>query len=331
MLLTLGKAIASARTSCVAARSPKGGRHEELPALGMWGAFRARCHRRRRVIPYVCDPAAFFQRGRLHPVHRPDRNGRLRAASNFLPATSSPARRARPSTRSFSPDDLPGNNTGNRSFLIATPGFAALGLVTPDYTMPAGFLFIGRRDRQLCRRRPADLHRIAHRRRHRPVQRRNDAAEPGDQFRRRDGVGDWRRPGRRRSPWSNITTRRSTTISSRRSPDEIALLDAHAPPFQDWSRTGFSFKAYVNAGAPTGSNAICRFFNDHFAPKSSHFYARARLRMRSHARPVPGLGARRRQALQHDAAGRRAPARPEPFPSTACTTTGWAGRPTTAS
>jgi hypothetical protein len=54
---------------------------------------------------------------------------------------------------------------------------------------------------------------------------------------------------------------------------EIALLDAHAPPFQDWSRTGFSFNAYVNATAPAGSVAICRFFNDQFAPKSSHFYA----------------------------------------------------------
>jgi hypothetical protein len=54
---------------------------------------------------------------------------------------------------------------------------------------------------------------------------------------------------------------------------EIALLDAHAPPFQDWSRTGHSFKAYVNATAPAASVATCRFFNDHFAPKSSHFYA----------------------------------------------------------
>jgi hypothetical protein len=54
---------------------------------------------------------------------------------------------------------------------------------------------------------------------------------------------------------------------------EIALLDAHAPPFQDWSRTGHSFKAYVNATSPAASVATCRFFNDHFAPKSSHFYA----------------------------------------------------------
>jgi Repeat of unknown function (DUF5648) len=54
---------------------------------------------------------------------------------------------------------------------------------------------------------------------------------------------------------------------------EIALLDAHAPPFQAWSRTGFSFNAYPNVNAPAGSVAICRFFNTSFAPKSSHFYA----------------------------------------------------------
>ncbi len=57
--------------------------------------------------------------------------------------------------------------------------------------------------------------------------------------------------------------------------DEIAALDAKVPPFQDWSRTGLTFTAWVNASAPAGSAAICRFFNDSpaFAPKSSHFYA----------------------------------------------------------
>jgi YVTN family beta-propeller protein len=54
---------------------------------------------------------------------------------------------------------------------------------------------------------------------------------------------------------------------------EIALLDAHTPPFQEWSRTGFSFLAYANSSGPAGSVAICRFFNEHFWPKSSHFYA----------------------------------------------------------
>lgn len=33
-----------------------------------------------------------------------------------------------------------GSQTANRSVLVATPGFAALGLVTPDFTMPARFI-----------------------------------------------------------------------------------------------------------------------------------------------------------------------------------------------
>ena len=54
---------------------------------------------------------------------------------------------------------------------------------------------------------------------------------------------------------------------------EIALLDALTPPYQEWSRTGYSFNVYAPGTAPAGSVAICRFFNDHYAPKSSHFYA----------------------------------------------------------
>ena len=57
--------------------------------------------------------------------------------------------------------------------------------------------------------------------------------------------------------------------------DEITILDSGVPPFQEWSRTGASFKVYVHAGAPLGSIPTCRFFNDSpaFAPRSSHFYA----------------------------------------------------------
>jgi YVTN family beta-propeller protein len=54
---------------------------------------------------------------------------------------------------------------------------------------------------------------------------------------------------------------------------EIALLDARGRPFEDWSRTGYSFKVYSPVVAVAGSVAICRFFNDHYWPKSSHFYA----------------------------------------------------------
>ena len=45
-------------------------------------------------------------------------------------------------TRTFVfPANLPDGNTAGKSFLVATPGFAALGIVIPDYIVPPGFLF----------------------------------------------------------------------------------------------------------------------------------------------------------------------------------------------
>ena len=38
------------------------------------------------------------------------------------------------------PSNLPSASTASRSVLIATPGFAALGLVAPDYTIPTRFI-----------------------------------------------------------------------------------------------------------------------------------------------------------------------------------------------
>jgi Ca2+-binding RTX toxin-like protein len=40
------------------------------------------------------------------------------------------------------PSDLPSNLTANKSVLIATAGFQALGIATPDYIIPSGFLFV---------------------------------------------------------------------------------------------------------------------------------------------------------------------------------------------
>jgi hypothetical protein len=168
--------------------------------------------------------------------------------------------------------DLPGNNTANRSFLVATPAFAALGVITPDYVVPAGFLFTDGGTVNF-----ASVDQVTY------------AALPTD------GVTALYRDGTTRRNLAKNFAGSTATVTASAGPttvtvveyhhavfdhffitpvaDEIALLDAHAAPFQDWSRTGFSFKAYVNAGAPAGSVAICRFFNDHFAPKSSHFYA----------------------------------------------------------
>ncbi len=41
------------------------------------------------------------------------------------------------------PANLPDRLTAGKRVLIATPGFAALGVVTPDYVVPAPFLFPG--------------------------------------------------------------------------------------------------------------------------------------------------------------------------------------------
>jgi len=41
------------------------------------------------------------------------------------------------------PTDLPKGATGGKRVLVATEGFAALGIVTPDYVVPNGFLSIG--------------------------------------------------------------------------------------------------------------------------------------------------------------------------------------------
>lgn len=49
---------------------------------------------------------------------------------------------AAPHTFTF-PSNLPSTQTANTSVLLATQGFADLGLVTPNYIIPAGFLFLG--------------------------------------------------------------------------------------------------------------------------------------------------------------------------------------------
>ena len=47
-------------------------------------------------------------------------------------------------TRTFSfPSNLPSGDTAGRSVLVATQGFANLGLIAPDYIMPTNFLPIG--------------------------------------------------------------------------------------------------------------------------------------------------------------------------------------------
>jgi hypothetical protein len=173
------------------------------------------------------------------------------------------------------PNNLPSSNTANHSVLIATAGFTALGLITPDYTIPAGFLFTDGGTVNYAGILPSVTY----------------AALPTDGVTALNSDGSTGQNLARNFAGATASVAAPpppppatvTVVEYHHAvfdhyfitpvPDEIALLDAHAPPFQDWSRTGFSFNAYAKTGAPAGANAICRFFNDHFAPKSSHFYA----------------------------------------------------------
>ena len=105
---------------------------------------------------------------------------------------------------------------------------------------------------------------------------------------------------RRRVPPRQL---RSLLHHARRRRDHPARR--RAPPFQAGRAPGITFKAYVNATAPAGSAAICRFFND---------VSRRRVRTSTRAHgagcevddlAIPGLAARGRQALQYDGARAR--------------------------
>lgn len=181
------------------------------------------------------------------------------------------------------PNDLPagGSDSGYgmpmlgqtafRDVLIATQGFAALGLVTPDYVIPNGFI------------PPSGTINYAQ------VDQVSYGTLPTD------GVTAITRSG---ATISNLATNfagGSASVAAAApqppgtvvaveyyyadwnfyfetaSPDEIAGLDAGA--FGGvWKRTGQTFYVWPTAGSNPLAVPTCRFFTVFFAPKSSHFY-----------------------------------------------------------
>jgi hypothetical protein len=170
--------------------------------------------------------------------------------------------------------NLDSGNTANASVLVATSAFAAFSGITPDYIIPAGFLFTNNGTISYAGGFDVWVYSGA-------------TVVPTDGFNalNRDGTTGSNKSTNFEGQMSTINAAppTATVIEYHHAvfdhyfitpvAAEIALLDAHAPPFQDWSRTGFTFNVYINAGAPVSSVAICRFFNTSFAPKSSHFYA----------------------------------------------------------
>lgn len=165
------------------------------------------------------------------------------------------------------PGNLPSTETANRQVLVATPGFAALGIVTPDYTIPAGFLPMAGGSLNF-----AGVHQVGF------------VSLPTD------GSGALSASG---AVVPNVATNFAGTSGSV-SPgapvalaveyyhagfdhyfvthiaNEIVLLDAGVV-IRGWVRTGQSFSVYAVAGA--GTSPVCRFY---IPPTKgdSHFYGR---------------------------------------------------------
>ncbi len=107
-----------------------------------------------RKLPPLPDRAGLLQCRWHRAVRRAPRERPTRPARTYGGASGSRSRiggpgsvriRNAPASSRFVtfPSNLPSAATAGRRVLIATPGFAALGLVTPDFTMPTGFLPVG--------------------------------------------------------------------------------------------------------------------------------------------------------------------------------------------
>lgn len=164
------------------------------------------------------------------------------------------------------PADLPTCHTSGKRMLIATQGFAALGVVTPDYVIPNGFV-----------QAPVGGINFAN------VSDISYTNIPTDGVHALDGnldvVANLATNLAGASASVSPTSFVATAIEYYHAafghyfvtaiPDEIAKLDAGV--FSGWARTGESFKVYVASG--DGLAAVCRFFTVAFPPTSSHFYA----------------------------------------------------------
>ncbi|HVO88972.1 MAG TPA: hypothetical protein VMV45_10550 [Casimicrobiaceae bacterium] len=176
------------------------------------------------------------------------------------------------------PTNLPSTHTAGRRFLIATQGFANLGIITPDYIIDNDFVPSGRGSLSFYGSFTDIYDTISY------------TSIPSD------GVNAaFRDPPYTRPNLATNFAGATASVGGTSTPppppataqaveyyyadwdyyfetaftDEIALLDGGA--FGGvWKRTGQVFNVWPQ---PTGTaSPTCRFFSTSFAPKSSHFY-----------------------------------------------------------
>ena len=182
------------------------------------------------------------------------------------------------------PSDLPNCRTSGRRILIATQGFADLGLIPPDYVMPRGFVQF-----------PDGILTFAN------VTQLRYSGLPNDGVHAIDGSG--RRVG---AYAENFAGQFAVVgpLSPRATVDvveyynaaldhyfitwvaaEVAALDA-GTQIRGWTRTGAQFKAH--ATAQPGTSPICRFYIPP-ALGDSHFFGRGTVECESTGRSNPSF------------------------------------------
>ena len=168
------------------------------------------------------------------------------------------------------PSNLPSDNTAGRDVLIATQGFAALGIVTPDYILPAGFIpFAGTINY-------AGVDQVTY------------AMLPSDGVSAidRNGMIEQNLATNFGGQSASVTAAPPPSVTATAVeyyfaawnfyfetafPQEIAALDGGAFGGA-WQRTGQTFTVWTDPSASPLAAPTCRFFSTAFAPKSSHFY-----------------------------------------------------------
>ncbi len=165
------------------------------------------------------------------------------------------------------PANLPSADTANRRVLVATPGFAALGIVAPDYAIPAGFLPVGGGSLNF-----AGVHQVSFG----PMPIDGTSALSASGMVVPNVATNFAGASASVSPGPPVALAVEfyhagfdhyfvTHIAN-----EIALLDAGVV-IKGWVRTGQSFGVYAAAGA--GTSPVCRFYIPP-AKGDSHFYGR---------------------------------------------------------
>jgi hypothetical protein len=171
-------------------------------------------------------------------------------------------------TQSFTfGSNLPSGDTAGRHVLIASQGFQALGLVTPDYVIPNGFLPLANGtlnyagvDQVSYQALPVDGASAINRNGMTIQNVATDFAGAADSV--TGGAFQTATAVEYFFPLWNFYFETAF-------PAEIAALDGGA--FGGvWQRTGQTFKVWPQANAM--SSPTCRFFSTAFDPKSSHFY-----------------------------------------------------------